>query len=455
MPVCGKCTESFCDQFIKGILLTRICNKCAVSTDFLTKTAAIELGARPQDLDNLGHHREHNPYYRHAAPTYLFLEEEVKYVAGIANKDREDKERARRSKAATQDQIKRARQDDREKCLQKRIRRVVSLTKTKSPTPGLVSGDFCSTGTKTPKISAAKLSKRVHLYQSLAAAQTPQRVNLFRFACDRGLYQIGRQQIEWRVDDLHHALDRVVLNEGHRILTFLSPTERLHALRSVGSMEDELHGLPVVTMSDAMYALCQHTVNKLEQMRATDPAKRKLVFGRNTKASWKDVYALLVGKIGPVIPDRIDYYGVPRVFDMLCGEPTSALKMTKMYDCLARLGITSFPRVLFDTLSAKYMYNHSLVDFESVEHILRVFRDKKVLGMKSHRPFDVLRDKMHFSVFGCGKSWEEAADEAAQTIDFSSGVCACGNPSAKLCVSNKCGLCCHKSSVVCSRHLKR
>lgn len=283
--LCGKCHESFCDQYIKGILLTRVCNKCVVSTDFLTKTAAIDLGARSQDLDALGHHREQNPYYPNGAPTYLFLEEEVVHVANIANESREEKERARRSKIETRDQIKRSRQEERDECLQKRMRSFVSRGFANPPTPGLVSGDFCATSTKTPKISVAKLSKRVHLYRSLASAQTSRRTNLFRFACERGLYQIGRQQIESKAEDLMNALDRVVRNEGHRILTFLSPTQRLHALRAVESTEQELHGLPVVTMSDAMYALCHHTVNKLEQMRATDPATRKMVFGRNTKAS--------------------------------------------------------------------------------------------------------------------------------------------------------------------------
>lgn len=163
---------------------------------------------------------------------------------------------------------------------------------------------------------------------------------------------------------------------------------------------------------------------------------------------------MLLRKSGQVIPHRIEYYGVPRVFDMLCKESTSALKMKNVYDCLARLGISAVPRKMMEMLGDKYVYDHRLADFQSFEGILRAFRDRNVLGINASRPFEELRAEMNRLVYLEGKTWEEAADAAAGTINLSSGMCACGNPSAKLCVLNKCGLCCHKSSVTCARHRK-
>lgn len=461
MPTCGKCSESFCDhQSINGIVLTRVCERCIVSTELLTKTSAISLGARVEDLDHLDHLREPNPYYRNAAPTYLFIADEVKHVAGIAKMAREEREGVRRSKEEIQTRVKRDRQEERDKCLEKRIRTAFSKIKsTAPPTPGLVSGDFCTSATKTPEISITKLSKRVALWRSLhTIASLSHKVYLFRFACTNKLYTSSRDEIEASFEGAHRSLDRVVLSEGHRILKFLTPMERLHASRAVPSMDQELHGLPVSAMGDGMYALCQYAKIQLEKMRSTHPVTRKRMFGKSTSTTWNDVYTFLISKSGHVIPARIGFYGVSRVFDMLCREAIRGTRSGNVYDCFARLGNPSPPYRFLQTLSGKYIENPRLRDFQSVEQVIRIFCDKLMKGVDVPWRFDQLLREMGQMVYHEGKAWAQAADDAARSITSADpvlpGLCVCGNPAATKCVRNRCRTCCRSlhSVVACLRH---
>ncbi|CAN0257571.1 unnamed protein product [Ectocarpus sp. 8 AP-2014] len=460
MPTCGKCAEPFGDHLsINGITLTRVCEGCLVSTQLLTKTSAISLGARVEDLDRLDHRREPNPYYRNAVSTYLFLEEEVKCVAGIANAARERRECARKCKEEIQTRAKRMKHDGRARCLEKRIQTATSKIKTVGPpTPGLVSGDFCTSATKTPKISVAKLAKRVAIWRSLNSFSLSHRVNLFRFGCANELYTFSREEIESSAQNVHHSLDRVVLSEGNRVLQFLTPMERLHATRAVQSMHQELHGLPVSAMSDDMYALCQYTSVKLEQMRSTHPVKRKRLFGSSTRALWNDVYEFLLSRSGHVIPTRIGFYGVSRVFDMLCREAVHGTRSGNVYNCFARLGMPSPPHRFLQTLSGKYIGNARLMDFQMVGETIRVFCDGLMSGVDIPRRFDLLLEEMGKMVYLEGKTWTQAADDAARSITSADpvlpGLCFCGYPAAMKCVRNRCRTCCRSndSAVACPRH---
>lgn len=202
MTICVKFSEPFSDQFIYGIRLTLICVECAASTQLVTKTSAMASGARSEDLDNLDHRRHINPHRRRAPPSYLFIGVEVNHIADIANRDREAREMKRRSDAESKAAAKRTRQDEREQCRQKRIQGASSRINTKGPpAPGLVGGDFLTIATKTPKVSITKLSKRVKLWGALGSELClSTRVNLFRFACHRGLYSSTPGELE--SDDL-------------------------------------------------------------------------------------------------------------------------------------------------------------------------------------------------------------------------------------------------------------
>lgn len=451
MTICVKCSESFSDQSMYGIRLTLICDKCVVSTQLVTKTSAMASGARSEDLDNLDHRRHTNPHYRSAAPSYFFIGDEVNHIADIANRDREDKEMKRRSDAESKAVVKKTKQDEREQCRQKRIQSASSRINTKgAPTPGLVSGDFLTIATKTPKISTAKLSKRVNLWGALGSEPcVSTRVNLFRFACSRGLYSSTPGELESSVEDLHHSLDKVVLTEGHRLMTFLTPMERFHLCRAVPSVAEESHELQVTAMCDGLYALCQHANEKL-----ADLEMRKRVLGRTSKLKWDAVHAFLVSKSGQIIPDRIERYGVSRVFDMICAE-TPERKRRQTYDCIARLGGAVLHHRFYAALLSKYVQNHRLVDFECIEHIIRIFGGRRILYLDAPRQFDLLFEKMDRMVYEEGKTWGEAADGAADCLVVP-GYCICGNPSAKHCVVRMCRTCCRASdgsnSVVCRRH---
>ncbi|CAN0373523.1 unnamed protein product [Pylaiella littoralis] len=331
MTICVKCSEPFSDQSKYGIRLTLICVECAASTQLVTKTSAMASGARSKDLDNLDHCRHINPYRRRAPLSALFIGVEVNHIANIANRDREARKMKRRSKAESKAAAKRTRQDEREQCRQKRIQGASSRINTKeAPAPGLVSGDFLTIATKTPKVSITKLSKRGALGSE---PRVSTRVNLFRFACHRGLYSSTPGELESDVDDLHHTLDKVVLTEGHRLMTFLTPMERFHLCRAVLSAAEESRELQVTAVCDGLYDLCQHASEKL-----ADPEMRKRVLGRTSKLNWAAVHAFLVSKRGQIIPGRIEHYGVSRVFDMICTE-TPERKRRQLFDCIERLGL--------------------------------------------------------------------------------------------------------------------
>ncbi|CAN0240124.1 unnamed protein product [Ectocarpus sp. 6 AP-2014] len=234
--------------------------------------------------------------------------------------------------------------------------------------------------------------------------------------------------------------------------------ERLHATRAVPSMHQELHGLPVSAMSDDMYALCQYTSVKLEKMRSTQPVKRKRLFGRNTRAVWNDVYQFLLSRSGHVIPTKIGFYGVPRVFDMLCREAVHRTRSDNVYNCFARLGMPLPPHRFLQTLSGKYIGNARLMDFQMVGETIRVFCDGLMSGVDIPRRFDLLLKEMGKMVYLEGKTWAQAADDAARSISSADpvlpGLCVCGNPAAMKCVRNRCRTCCRSndSAVACPRH---
>ncbi|CAM9138167.1 unnamed protein product [Pylaiella littoralis] len=452
MTICVKCSEPFSDQSKYGIRLTLICVECAASTQLVTKRSAMASGARSEDLDNFGHRRHINPCYRRAAPSYLFIGVEVNHIADIANGDREAREMKRRSDAESKAAAKRTRQDEREQCRQKRIQGASSRINTKgAPAPGLVSGDFLTIATKTPKVSITKLSKRVKLWGALGSEPcVSTRVNLFHFACHRGIYSSTPGELESDVEDLHHALDKVVLTEGHRLMTFLTPMERFHLCRAVPSAAEESRELQVTAVCDGLYDLCQHASEKL-----ADPEMRKRVLGRTSNLNWAAVHAFFVSKRGQIIPGRIERYGVSRVFDMICTE-TPERKRRQIFDCIERLGLEGgrLHHRVYAELLEKYVKNHRLVDFECIEHIIRIFGGWRILQMNASRQFDLLFMKMNRMVYEEGKTWGEAADGAADGL-VPPGWCKCGHPSAKHCVASMCRKCCRASagsSVVCIRH---
>ncbi len=355
--------------------------------------------------------------------------------------------------------MKKARQEDRERSLEKRTRYFLSkiikkdAKPTAVPTPGLVSGDFCSTSTKSPRMSATKLCKRVMLWRTLdTGSNLSHTASLFMFACERKLHLRQRHEISTMVHALHQSLDKVVLSEGHRVLTFLSPMERLLTSKAMPSTEHELHGLPIADMSEDMYALCRYTKKRLEKMQADEPVLRKLIIGKTSAASWDEVLAMLNSRSGHVIPRRIEHFGIPRVFEMLCAETPRWKRKANLTGCVLTTGSVAPSYALMETLMREYVDNDSLADFQSIDHIVRIFHGKRIAGPNILYRFRLFRRRMEDLVYEFGQPWAEAAYESYHTFFF---TCACGNTSAKLCALRMCRICCEKdTSVTCVRHRK-
>lgn len=257
--ICSTCSSEFSGQRHNEVRLSIVCGECITSTNLVTKTAALGMGATHASLDEVHCLYKRNPLYRNGADMRLFVVEEIRVLASIAaDKKRRFQEQATRKKEAAdakQQLAKRSRIES----LAKRTRGLGGIV----PTPGLVCGDFLSVDTRTPKVGARSLLQRRDMWARLAATEIPVAVQVFQWAVRNKKTGV---EVATALDEIRHEkhlFDRVATVEGYGVLSFLDDAERLVLLRASPVFEEARYDLPVRDVPDRLCCLCEEIAKHL------------------------------------------------------------------------------------------------------------------------------------------------------------------------------------------------
>ena len=252
MMMCMKCGGDV-SGFHHEVKLTIICESCVSSGQLVTKTESIVMGAKENDISNLRCMYKINPHYRSGPKMRLYVREEVCVFADIKNERKraynEKSDNANETKETKRIIVKKARLD----CYNKRLGGIQGSV----PTPGLVTGDFCSMKTKTPKVSTKILVKRRALWNRCINSGVPVAVRVFNWATSNKELDTTVPEALDAIDHEEFLFTRVATIEGHRILDFLGEKERVVLLRTNPVFEESIHGLPVANIPSDMMALCE------------------------------------------------------------------------------------------------------------------------------------------------------------------------------------------------------
>ena len=130
------------------------------------------------------------------------------------------------------------------------------------PTPGLVSGDFCSTNSKRPKVGKRMLLKRKALWNRCLLHDMQIAVRVFRWATTNKKFEI---EVEHALQQMLHEkeqFEKVGTVEGHRILSFLDPVDRYVLLKVNPVFEDSMH--QVIHIDPKLSDLCEEVAEILK-----------------------------------------------------------------------------------------------------------------------------------------------------------------------------------------------
>lgn len=257
--ICNSCESEFSNDQHLGVPLTIVCSECATSSDLITKTDALSLGANQSDLSGLRRLYAPNPYYRNGANMQLFVREEVDvFVAITADKRREAEEEAERKRVAAD----RRQQIVKKMRLESHAKRMQGLGGT-VPTPGLVAGDFCTVESKTPKVGVRSVLARRALWNRLSGVEIPRKVVLFGWAVANKKLSSGLASLEEGVENEKCLFDRVATAEGNRILRFLDGVDRFVLLHLNPVFRDQVYDLTVQQISGGLISLCDKVAKML------------------------------------------------------------------------------------------------------------------------------------------------------------------------------------------------
>jgi len=261
--VCGLCGADVSWDYHLGVRLTIVCKDCVFSDDLVTKRYALARGVRAGHLKHINWTDE-TPYKR--APR-MYVREELGVLRHMMQKAEEKKKNATDAKKSIAKKARTA-------CYNKRLASLDGVV----PTPGLVSGDFCSTSTKRPTVGTRLLTKRRALWNRCSHLNIAATVQVFNWATANNKLEISATGALSCIGHEQYLFDKIATTEGHRVLQFLGETERLVLLKINPTFEESRHDLPVKTMPDGLLNLCGriscflHTpldrvVSKLEQSK--------------------------------------------------------------------------------------------------------------------------------------------------------------------------------------------
>ncbi|CAN0265925.1 unnamed protein product, partial [Scytosiphon promiscuus] len=232
--------------------LTIVCRQCVTSSDLVTKTDVLSAGASLSDLYSIRRLYAPNPHYRNGADMQLFVREEVdvlvKNAADIRRRKKEEGDHKRALSEAKQQAVK----ESRLASFAKRMQAFDDIV----PSPGLVTGDFCSDGSKTPRIGVRSLLTRRALWNKLSGVQVPWKVALFEWAVTNKRLTSDAASLVEGVQHEKHSFDKVANSEGNRNLSFLDEVDRLVLIRLNRVSPEQLYGLRVRQLSGQRVYLC-------------------------------------------------------------------------------------------------------------------------------------------------------------------------------------------------------
>lgn len=250
--ICKACDSDFFNQYHNGVPLTVVCERCVASSDLVTKTDALAMGASHTDLNSVRRAYRVNPHYRNGADMQLFVRDEIAILAAATvERKRHRQEIADRRKAesdAKKHIIKRMRRES----LAKRMKALNGIV----PTPGLVSGDFCTVESKTPRVGTRSLLARKDMWSRLSATDIASAVMIFEWAVTNKRLDITAAGAMAEISHERELFDRVATAEGNRVLSFLDEVDRHVLLRTNPEFQAGVFGLPIRKLSPAWVGLC-------------------------------------------------------------------------------------------------------------------------------------------------------------------------------------------------------
>lgn len=440
--ICSICSCNFSTQHHHEVLLTIVCNQCVTSSDLVTKTDALSAGARQSDLNSIRKLYAPNPHYRNGAEMQLFVREEVgvlvKNAVDLKRRKKEEVDRKRSLSEAKQQAVKESRLTS----LAKRMQALGGVV----PTPGLVAGDFCSAGSKTPRVGVRGLLARKALWNNLSVVQTPWKVALFEWAITNKRFTSDATSLMEGVEHEKHLFDKVANSEGNRVLSFLEDVDRLVLMRFNPVFAGQLYDLPVRQLSDQWVHLCNEVARLLNL-----PFGRVLAKLHDSKNCWIWRYLFVMS------PERVALIMAPHFH---ARSKRQRLLMLDMEDCFERWGldVKDDKHPLID--EACHYFGGDIVDVELYAASCVILKAQ----VHYQHAVDAITERF---VSIPGASWREVTEdyikEQRETqlmrkedkhLDRHFGTagqtyCRCGNAAALACVFSQCGHCCRGP---CVRH---
>jgi len=440
--ICKACENEFFDGCHLGVPLTIVCSECVTSDELLTKTDALSLGASQSDLSGLRRLYAPNPHYRNGAEMQLFVLEEVDVYANIAvEKKRRAKEKAERKRVASELRQQSAKKT-RLESLEKRMKGLDGVV----PTPGLVSGDFCTTEVKNPKVGVRNLLARRALWNRLSGVEIPRKTMVFRWAVVNRKLSAGPAILEEGVEHDSRLFDRVATVEGHRILSCLDGVDRGVLLRLNPVLSEQVFDLPVEALPDNWIYLCDKVAGILGL-----PFGRVFAKLRDSEGCWLWRYMFSMR------PKRVACIIEPH---FLTAPKRNRLLLRDMEESFERWGLSKAERNNGVDYRCKY-FRGDVVDVELYSAICAILKAAIPHGQAVHAVTNKVMSTPGATWMAVTKRY--IGDQLAIRRETSLMrredkrprgrgyplVCACGNQAARDCPFGRCGHCC---SGPCARH---
>lgn len=336
--------------------------------------------------------------------------------------------------AARRQLAKKARFD----CYKKRMQDVSDLAGVE-PTPGLVSGDFCSTNNKRPKTSVRGVVARKSLWNRCAQVELPDAVRVFNWAITNKRTGVSVAEAVQSIEQEKSLFDRVATAEGHRVLSFLDKSERLVLLKANPVFEESRFDLRTLNMKPELAAV-YHQVADLVGV----PFKDVVILLRGK--SWIRPY-LLVMK-----PERIALILEPF---FLKETARTRLFITKLENSFSRWDLT------YADIVYSVDYTEDTVDVEHFSASCHLAKSgikpvklalEAITSQMMRDPGSTWIDTTKAYVLRVRETRLMANEDWYTTEDkyiIKSSLCQCMNTAAKACVFSECGTCC---SGPCRRH---
>ncbi|CAM9698969.1 unnamed protein product [Ectocarpus sp. 6 AP-2014] len=446
--ICKVCTCDFFNQYHNGVPLTIVCERCVTSSDLVTKSDALRTGASYTDLNSVRRVYRVNPRYRNGADMQLFVREEIAILASATTERKRHRQEIADRKRAESDAKKHTMKRMRRESLSKRMKVLRGIV----PTPGLVSGDFCTLESKTPKVGARSLLARKYMWNRLSGTEIAAAVMIFEWAVTNKRLDITVAGATEKINHERELFDRIATVEGHRVLSFLDEVDRHVLMRTNPEFRVGLFDLPVRKLSPAWVGLCDEIGQHLNI-----PYSRVLSKLSESKNCWISRYLFTMR------PKRVASILEPHFYG-----PSKRGMMLKrdMEESFARWGLDASHGHGRVDCYCNY-FRGDIVDVELYSASCEILK----AGLPYHQGIDVItcqvmstpgttwmettrryiREQVQIrkeKAVAMREMWLMMKEDKRSTLS-DPRACPCGNSAALECIWKRCGRCCLGP---CARH---